>query len=251
MQVKYINCNPMRVRKLQMKLFTPDTFSFRKYVIALHGFAGSMESWAITALAERLTEQDTAVISFNFPGHGTDEQDELFSLVNCIRDFQDVTDHMNICYPDTVWQGVFATSFGGYITLNALQMIPGSVRIVLRAPAVNMQDVFARIVEREVSGMAEYRKTGHVQLGYERKLQVPYSFYTELCSHDVFHTDHKRPMLLIHGDCDDVVLPGDTIAFCERNPLIVRKPIAGADHLFRKDGELPQVIDAAVNWLMK
>lgn len=251
MQVKYINCNPMRVRNLQMKLFTPDTLSFQKYVIALHGFAGSMESWAITALAEKLTEQDTAVISYNYPGHGTDKQDELFSLGNCIRDFQDVTDYMNIRYPDAVWQGVFATSYGGYITLNSLQMIPESVRIVLRAPAVNMDDVFARIVEREASGMAEYQKTGHVQLGYERKLQVPYSFYTELCSHDVFQTDHKRTMLLIHGNCDDVVLPEDTIAFCECNPQIILKPIAGADHLFRKEGELPQVIEAAVKWLMR
>ena len=58
-------------------------------------------------------------------------------------------------------------------------------------------------------------------------------------------------MLLIHGDCDDVVLPEDIAAFCERNPQIVRKTIAGADHLFRKDGELPQVIDAATEWLMK
>lgn len=251
MEHHYINCNSMRVRNLKMKLYTPDALSFRKYVIALHGFAGSMESCAITALADKLTELDTAVIAFNYPGHGTDEQDELFGLGNCLRDFQDVMKYMNIHYPDAVWQGIFATSFGGYITLNSLKMIPECVRIVLRAPAVNMQDVFARIVEREAFGMAEYRKTGHVQLGYERKLKVPYSFYTELCSHDVFRTDHKRPMLLIHGDCDDVVLPQDTIAFCERNPLIVRKTIPGADHLFKKTGELPQVIDAAVDWLMK
>ena len=106
MKIKYINCNPMRVRNLQMKLFTPDACSFRKYVIALHGFAGSMESWAITELADKMTEKDTAVITFNYPGHGSDEQDELFSLGNCIRDFQDVTDYMNIRYPDAVWQGV-------------------------------------------------------------------------------------------------------------------------------------------------
>ena len=178
MNIKYINCNPMRVRNLQMKLFTPDTLIFQKYVIALHGFAGSMESWAITALAEKLTKQDTAVITFNYPGHGTDKQEELFSFGNCIRDLQDVIEYMNIRWPDAVWQGIFATSFGGYITLNFLQMIPESVRIVLRAPAVNMQEVFARIVERESSGMTEYQKKGHVQLGNEQKLKVPYSFIT-------------------------------------------------------------------------
>ena len=42
MQVKYINCDPMRVRNLQMKQFRPDALSFQKYVIALHGFAGSI-----------------------------------------------------------------------------------------------------------------------------------------------------------------------------------------------------------------
>ena len=135
--------------------------------------------------------------------------------------------------------------------MNLCGEIPASVNIVLRAPAMNMADVFARIVEDEGGGMARYQQEGTVTLGDARKLNVPYPFYQELIEKDVFQRNFDRQMLLIHGDCDTVVLPDDTAAFCARNPQITREIIHGADHLFLHAGELDQVMALAVPWLMR
>ena len=236
-------------RCMNLKLYTPDNGIVRRFVLALHGFAGDMESDAIELLAKHLTQQQTAVLSFNYAGHGNDTQDALFSLECCLNDFLEAVRFAKQTFPYAQWRGIFATSFGGFLTLNSLQMIPADVRIVLRAPAVNMPQVFARIVGREGGGMDKFAKEGSVVLGYEHRLEVPYTFYNELLAHDVFMQDHDREMLLIHGDRDDVVLPEDTAAFCARNPKIIRKVITGADHLFHKPGELERVMDAAVPWL--
>ena len=63
------------IRSLNVKLFTPDDGIVERYVVALHGFAGDMESTVIHALAVNLTRCKTAVFTFNYAGHGTDKQD--------------------------------------------------------------------------------------------------------------------------------------------------------------------------------
>ncbi|MBQ8921977.1 MAG: alpha/beta fold hydrolase [Oscillospiraceae bacterium] len=244
---KYKQMSP---RDLQYKLMLPDNRTPAQYIIALHGFGGSMESGTIAALAERLTAHETAVLAFNLPGHGSDTQAELFSVQNCIRDFQDAAGMMQTHCPDAAWRGVFATSFGGYIALNALPMIPDSVRIVLRAPAVNMADVFARIVSEHCT-MQEYARSGSIELGFSRKIKVPFAFYRELQKNDVFTQDHDREMLLIHGGSDEVVLPADTDAFCKRNPKIRQITVAGAKHRLTDGNEMQQVVDAAAEWLLR
>lgn len=235
-------------RQLHWKICAPDDNRVDRYVIALHGFAGSMQSDAIEKLAEKLIPHRTAVFAFNYPGHGNDTQDELFSMHRCQADLRCIIENARKAYPNAEWCGVFATSFGGFLTLNSLDLIPQSVRIVLRAPAVNMPQVLARLVEKDGCGMTEYERTGRVLLGNVRKIQVPYSFYEELCAHDIFMQDLDREMLLIHGDCDELVLPADTAAFCERNPKIMRTVIAGGDH--QQTGMLDQVTAAAVPYLL-
>lgn len=249
MKVSYTQHPYNSFRNLNIKLFEPENGAIERYVIALHGFAGSMESWAISALAEHLTQYGTAVLAFNYAGHGNDTQDSLFSVECCKNDFRSMTEYAKNAYPAAQWTGVFATSFGGFLTLNLMNEIPDSIRIVLRAPAVNMPEVFARIVNSEGNGMNEYQQSGSVTLGYDHKLDVPYAFYQELLENDVFRQDFDREMLLIHGDRDDVVLPEDTKAFCSRNSKIVREEIRGADHRFLKS--LNEVMKIAVSWLLK
>lgn len=249
MKTTYLEINRGMTRVPQLKLMEPDDGNVTGFVLALHGFAGSMESFAITGLAERLTKHGTAVLTFNYPGHGTDTDGDLFSLWVCMLDLEHVACYLTEKYPSARWRGVFATSFGGYLALNYLKCIPNTVRIVLRAPAVNMADVFARIVDTEHGGMAQFREKGTVTVGYSHKITVRYSFYEELLAHDVFHTDHAREMLLLHGDCDELVLPADIEEFCGRNPKITRLVIPGGDHRFTKEGTLDQALEAAEQWI--
>ncbi len=223
---------------INMKLYEPES-EINGYIIAVHGFCGDMESSAIKALAKRMERHNYAVISFDFVGHGTSLADEHFSLSACQQDIQDVMKFAAEKYSDNRFVGVFATSFGGYITLLEMDSISDTVKIVLRAPAVNMERSFLTFLP----DFDKFKADGKCIMGYERRLTVPYSFYDELRNNSVINRNYDRPMLIIHGSRDEVVDPTDIQMFCHINPKAELKIIEKADHRFKASGELDKIID--------
>ncbi len=230
---------------IKIKTFEPEC-RIKGYILALHGFCGDMESSVINQLAERMTSHGLAVAAFNFPGHGTSEADEYFSLYNCRKDMSEVINYANKKYGFESPDAVFATSFGGYVTLQNMNDIPAETKIILRAPAVNMQRSFGKFI----NNMAVFRKNGQQIMGFERKLTVPYSFYTELENNYILEHDFQRSMLIIHGDRDDIVLPEDMKIFCQNNPFATLEVIKGADHRFKGNDYLKQIIDIAEKYII-
>lgn len=226
------------------KAFMPDGGAVELAVLAVHGFAGDKESSAINALAGELCAKDhAAVYCFDFPAHGVHPSDEL-SIAACEASLIDVARYMACQHPDAR-KAVFATSFGGYMTLrclDGLSRVFGQFAVVLRAPAVKMAQTLEGLMGE--SGMALLEKGCAVEFGYERKLSVGRGFLEELREHDVCRS-HARPMLVIHGDRDDVVTPADIAAFMELNPLSRLVQINGADHRFKGEGQIETVVDEA------
>ena len=231
--------------RINVKIYEPDD-DINGYIIAVHGFCGDMESSAIQALAVRMEQSEIAVIAFDFVGHGKSEADKHFSLSACKRDMSDVMRYMQQKYNGEKPLGIFATSFGGYITLLNSDNIPSTTKLVLRAPAVNMAESFLKFVP----DYDEFQNAGKCEMGFERKLSVPFSFYDELRSNSVLMTDYDRPILVIYGDQDDVVNFSDIEAFCTQNPKAVLKVISGADHRFKGKGELEQVIELSEKYIL-
>lgn len=93
----------------------------------------------------------------------------------------------------------------------------------------------------------DFKKAGRWQCGIEgeRSLIVPYAFYEELQNpkYDVMKKTFTGQMLVIHGD-EDVTGPySDVLEFCNKNSdHVTLKVISGADHRFKKPGEIDQVI---------
>ena len=242
MKVKYSEIK--NVYGIKIKTFEPED-KITGYILALHGFCGDMESSVIKALAKRMTLHGFAVVAFNFPGHGTSDADEYFSLYNCSQDMFEVIKYANNLYEVYSPTAVFATSFGGYVTLQNMNDISADTKIILRAPAVNMQRSFEKFTEN----MDDFRVNGHQIMGFDRKLTVPYSFYTELENSYILKHDFQRPMLIIHGDKDDVVLPEDMKIFCKNNPSAMLEVIEGADHRFKGNDYLKQILDIAEKYI--
>ena len=215
-------------------------------VVAVHGFGGDKESTAVRALAERMTERGYAVIAFDLPGHGESRADEYFCAANCRLDLENVYDHACELYPGAERRAVFATSFGGYITLLSLDALPGNVRIVLRSPAVDMRDTFERMLPVPLE---KFKREGFAEMGFERKLNVPYAFYTELCENDISNTDMQRKMLIIQGGMDDVVLPEHISRFCGVNPGAELEVIENAGHRFKRRGEIETLVSLAEGYI--
>lgn len=218
----------------------------RSLCIALHGFGGDKESSAIRMLAEAI--EKSALICFDFPAHGASEAaDSMLTVENCISDLKCVIEHSREKYP-AVPICFFATSFGGYILLLALRrgIIDDAAKIVLRAPAVRMHETFLDVIAKMTA--EELRAQGSVTVGFERKMDISYRFADELAGFDAIYPACERELLIIHGDCDDVVLPGHIREFCEAAPNVRLHVIEGADHRFKGSGQLEAAVLAAAEW---
>ena len=241
MKVKYSEIK--NVYSIKIKTFEPED-KIKGYILALHGFCGDMESSVIKQLAKRMTPHGFAVVAFNFPGHGTSEADEYFSLYNCRKDMFEVINYVYKEYGFEYPTAIFATSFGGYVTLLNHDELPANIAYVLRAPAVNMKASF----EKFTDDMVAFKKKGWQEMGFDRKLKVSYRFYEELINNDIrddADLDLQGETLVIHGDKDDIVLPFDMQWFYWNHPLMKLEVIEGADHRFKGNDYLKQIIDLA------
>ena len=229
---------------ISCKIYAPDSEA-QGVILGVHGFAGDKESSALRKLAKAASKRNTALICFDFPAHGDSKAEEdAFTIENCIQDVLTMAEHIRQQYPNSK-KFLFATSFGGFITLLCLKHLV-DFQMVLRAPAVTMPEH----ILLDLLGATEevFAKQGVITCGFERKIRLPYRFYQELKKHSVMEVPHDTPMLVIHGDRDDVVPHTDILRYCENHPSAKLCVIPGADHRFKKPGELEQVIDHTLHY---
>ncbi len=233
--------------EISCKIFTPDDGSIENVIVGVHGFAGDKESSMLEKLAEMACLYNSAVLSFDFPAHGNSPVgEEMLSVNNCKNDLCAVMEYISNQYPNAK-QHIFATSFGGYITLlcaNKLAKIP----LVLRAPAVTMPKVLLDNVLKIHAD--DFRKMQFIKCGFERPINLPYSFYEDLLSQEpVIGKQISVPVLVIHGDCDDIVPLSDIEAFASSQSNVSLKIIPGADHRFKNEGEIEAIVELTKRFL--
>ena len=235
--------------KISLKTFIPD--DCKKIIIACHGFGGDKESSAISLLANKLFNYNIGVLAFDFPGHGESEVNaDKLTLTNCINDLKSVEKFVEQQYPNKPIS-IFSTSFGAYISLSRINKeIPKYFSIVLRAPAICMDEIFVNSLMRE--DMDSFKTRGFTILGFEREMKVPYSFYEELVSNKLFEIyDKNINMLILQGTEDDIAPITDTKNFVsQKNGNAILFEIEGADHKMKKDGKLDLAINRAVEYIL-
>lgn len=216
-------------------------------VVCLHGFGGDKESSAIKRLAERITERGGAVIGFDFASHGESEaQDEMLTVDNCISDTKTIYAYAKNKYGRAEF---FATSFGAFVLINMLKSADfKEVKAVFRAPAVKMEDTFLNPICNLTS--AELGARDSVVCGFQRKMKLGYDFWLDLKNHNTESVYFENQVLMIYGDKDDVVRVEDMEAFAAQRPNIKVKVVTGADHRFKGKGQLDEVIESAVEFLI-
>ena len=144
-------------------------------------------------------------------------------------------------------KAIFATSFGGYVALHCLCELSDFVP-VLRAPAITMADILVDNVLKVKA--SDFSNAGHIICGFERKIDLPFSFYTEMRElPSLLREFPNKEMLVIHGDRDDIVPPPVICEFAEKNPYVTLKIIEGADHRFKNRGEIDTVISYTKEYL--
>lgn len=234
---------------ISAKIYLPKEINIKSFVIACHGFGGDKESTAIALLAKELNKNNITVISFDFPGHGESEvlADKL-TIRNCMYDINSVEKYIKETYGD-VKIGIFATSFGAYITLlNLLENKSNYFTIVLRSPAICMDEVFKNSLLKE--DFNEFIKRGYAVLGYERKMNINYDFYESLVENNLFlKYNLDKEIYILHGTKDDIAPIEDTIDFVKGKNIILEK-IYDADHRMKNDNKLEETINFAVKYIV-
>lgn len=225
----------------------PDTGRPCRVVIGVHGIAGCKEDPIQESIAEEMELFGAAVLRFDLPAHGENEE-EILSLSGCVDTLLDVADYALEWYPDLKDLCIFATGFGAYVTLTALQdliELPFQVKLVIQTPSLRMDQTvlnFTRVspVTLEAMEMVLFKNS-------RRSIGFFYSFYEE-CRDNPAFAAYPIPMLILHGQYDDFVPMSDIQLLRDLNDHSKLVIIPGASHQFLEPGAWDMVLDLTRDW---
>lgn len=212
-----------------------DKKDVRKVLLVCHGFYSNRHSSSTMKVAQQLEETDTAVVCFDWPGHG-DNKDRL-TIKNCVDTLHAVGNWICGEFPNAEFF-LYGSSFGGYMVLlylsNQFELHPDRIGkyVFLKSPAVRMDRILAKHLLR--SNMEEFRENGYIIKEGANGMKIPFEFYEEL--QDNILSSEKiqaldKHIVAFHGDHDRVAPLADVENLNCSNIEIVR--LEGAPHSFR------------------
>lgn len=217
-------------------------------LLCLHGFAGDKDSSVIAALLEGLDETGVGVVSFDWPAHGeSPASDHSLTVENALADLSYVIGWIKSQVSVPI--ACFATSFGGYLAILFRNQNPDAFfRLTLRSPALNMKEVFRRLLTDNEYELIIRGET--VEMGFERKMQIGKPFFKSLCRNDAFALEPPRPeeILVLQGDKDLVVDPSDTKNYTQINGIKLVL-FEATDHYYKRPGEKERIVSVTKDYL--
>lgn len=217
----------------------------REIILACHGFCGDKYSSVIEKLCEKANGRGCGLICFDFPGHGMSPvYGDCFTIENCIHDLYAVHRYALEKYPESKIY-LYGMSFGGFISLLYLSTFETDIKkAFLRSPALDLKERFKELVADQMENL---QTKGYIIKGYERLIKVTKQFFEETQKIDLYSMTDKihTKLTIIHGDADTSVPVEDSIRYAQISGCIL-KIVPGADHRYKKDGELDIVIDTAL-----
>lgn len=236
--------------QIPCKIYEPGFDDVDQVIIGIHGFGGTKDSTVMEAVAEEMFFYRTAMVTFDFPAHGESPMTARdFSLKSCRECLMAVVAHAKELFPQASRFGIFASSFGAYIALLAIDELKaemGRFKMVLRCPAVRMNKTFLKIARMDAERLM---KTGRIICGYERKMELGYSFFEQLELNNAV-ADHDMPMLILQAEEDELVDREDVEFFRLLNSKSCLVTIPGATHRFNHEGDLDMLVDLTRDWYL-
>lgn len=229
---------------IRCKIYCHDLKDIRRIVLFAHGFGGHKDNGAAEKFALRLITKykDSAMVTFDWPGHGEDVK-KSFHLEDCMIYLRTVLEYVCQKYQTNEIYS-YATSFGAYLTLKYINENGNPFKkIVLRCPAVNVYDVM-RTTIMSSNDYERLEKGKVVPVGFDRKVMIEMSLLEEMKVNDIQQLDfidYADDILIIHGTEDEIVAFDVVRDFAENN-VIEFAPVEGADHRFRNERKMDTAI---------
>lgn len=234
--------------QIPVKAMEPEEGQIRRLVLGVHGLGGSTNDAIQAGIAEEMEMFYTATFRFDFPAHGDSPLDsEWLTLGNCVESLLAVARYAREKYPEVEDLCIFATGFGAYVVLIALEelvQLPGRVKLVIQTPALRMHETLLTMkrINRETLWAMD-----KVRFNTKRPIEVTYSFYEELAE-NIALTSYDQPMLILHGEQDAVIRMEDIQNFRRINEQAKLVIIPGTSHRFLEDGAWDMVLDLTRDW---
>ena len=235
---------PLRV---PCRMYEPDFGEIRRCILGVHGFGASKDTHILKALSEEMSFFSASTVCFDFPAHGDNPMEsDTLTLNNCIETLLYTAQWAHNRYPDLDFC-IFASGFGAYITLIAidqLEELVGPVKLVLQTPNLRMSETLLNMTRMTEQQLLE---AGRVTLNAERKFDITYDFYKQVRNYTAL-TIYDTPMLLLHGELDEYLPLDDMLNFRRINEGCKLVVIPGADHQFLAPGAWDMVVDLTRDW---
>lgn len=232
--------------KTPVILQVPDGMPVQRVVLGVHGIGGSSQDAIQSGIAEEMVMFSCASVRFDFPCHGENPTDTM-SVAGCVESLTAVAGWIRQNFPHVEDLCIFASGFGAYITLVALEQLialPGRVKLVVQTPSVMMHNTF--LAMRNVT-LDQLKKDGKTTFRVARPFDGTYEFYKELAENLVLVTQ-PIPMLILHGEEDSFIRMEDIQNFRRINEDSKLVIIPGTTHQFLEDGAWDMVLDLTRDW---
>ena len=233
--------------RIPCRIYEPDFGAPRFCILGVHGFGAGKDTQVLTALSEEMGIFGAATVCFDFPAHGDNPlQSDALTLDNCVETLLYTARWAHNRYPGMDFC-VFASGFGAYVTLIALERLEelvGKVKLVLQTPNLRMSDTVLAMTGLTAE---DFKARGSITLNAARKFEVTYDFYKQLRENVALAT-YDGPMLLLHGERDEYLPMEDMLSFRRINDHCKLVVIPGADHQFLAPGAWDMVVDLTRDW---
>ena len=170
-----------------------------RVVLEIHGFGGSMRDPLLESIAEEMALFGAAALRFDLPAHG-ENQEDVMSLDNCVQTLLDAAEYACEQYPGVDDLCIFASDFGAYVALSAMQELlefPQRVRLVIQEPCVQMDQT---VLDMAQVSLVTLEAMEWAVIPGERPIGITYSFFEELRDNSAL-ASYPIPFLILRGDC--------------------------------------------------
>ena len=226
----------------------PDFGDIRRVVLGVHGIGGSSSDAIQSGIAEEMELFYSATLRFDLPCHAESPVDD-FTVRGCVDSLLAVAAYAREQYPEVEDLCIFATGFGAYITLIALDdllKMPGKVKLVVQTPSLVAHETI--LAMREISeptlkamGVTTFTRAG------KRSLPITYECYQEMRDNVALAT-YDIPMPILHGEEDHYIQADHIQQFHRINEQSKLVIIPGTSHRFLEEGAWDMVLDLTRDW---
>jgi len=236
--------------KLSGTLHQPEKPAGRGIIIG-HCFTCSRHTRVLRQMGQDLAAARFTVLRFDFSGNGRSEGAFIDSSYSKhMAEMKTAAAYLSDA--GARWIGLAGHSMGGAVALLTAAGLKTVRAVCILAGRVSGMQATHFLSREQQAQMERTGRTAFTSRG--RSLELSKDFFADADNYDISQVigSFKRPLLVIHGDRDEIVPVDEALQAHRRNrDAITLEIIAGADHLFSRETHRKRVAETVTEWFSR